>query len=145
MARKAERAINFCVSGIAEYPLYKQIAEQVKQLIATGRLQPGQHLPPVRRLANSLGVSLGTVMKGYTELGQIGAIQMRRGRGTIVSAKANEPRLLAERQTYLSDMMSNAVLKALSLGYSPAEAEAAFSVHLDRWRDEQKGKGQSVK
>ena len=70
MARKTGHAIDICVCGTTEEPLYKQIAEQVKHLIATSRLQPSQHLPTVRRLADSLGVSPGTVVKTYTELGQ---------------------------------------------------------------------------
>ena len=145
MAVKDRAVMDGRVASGSQEPKFRQIDLHFRQAIAAGKLQPGDRLPTVRGLARSLGVSIGTVNKAYDGLRQDRAIESRRGRGTRVAAKASEPRLLAVRQTYLSDMMSNAVLKALSLGYSPAEAEAAFSVHLDRWRDEQKGKGQSVK
>ena len=52
----------------AQSPLYKQIVEQVRQLIATKGLHPGDHLPTVRQLAQDLRVNPGTVAKAYREL-----------------------------------------------------------------------------
>jgi len=51
-------------------PLYLQIADQVKYLIATGGLQPGERLPSVRQLAADLGVNFNTVAHAYKELGE---------------------------------------------------------------------------
>ena len=136
--RKAKPLIELHLSNTSPSPLYKQIAEQVKQSIATNHLQPGEHLPTVRQLAHSLGISPGTVVRAYTELEQEGIIQSRRGGGTIASARASDPRLLTLRQSHLSNMVSNSVLEVLSLGYRPEEIEAAFSLHLARWREERK-------
>ena len=77
-------------------------------------------------------------MKAYRQLEQDGVIQSRRGGGTVVVGQASDPRLLTLRQTRLSNMMSNGILEALSQGYSLEEIEAAFSIHLDRWREERK-------
>jgi len=107
-------------------------------MVATGRLQPGERLPTVRQLAESLSISSGTVVKAYRQLEQDGVVQSRRGGGTAVVGRASDPRLLTIRQTRLSNMMSNGILEALSQGYSLEEIEAAFSIHLDRWREEQK-------
>ena len=112
--------------------------EQVRQLVATGQLQPGQRLPTVRQLAESLAISPGTVVKAYRQLEQDGVIQSRRGGGTVVVGKSSDPQLLNIRQTRLSNMMSNGILAALSQGYSLEEIEAAFSIQLDRWREERK-------
>ena len=120
----------------SQSPLFKQIAEQVRQQVATNHLQAGQRLPTVRRLAEYLAISPGTVVKAYRELEQDGVIQSRRGGGTAVVGRASDPQLLKLRQTRLWSMMSDSILDALSQGYSLEEIEAAFSIQLDRWREE---------
>jgi molybdate-binding protein/DNA-binding transcriptional regulator YhcF (GntR family) len=131
-------------SGSATSPIFTQIVERLRQMVAAGQLQPGQRLPTVRQLAESLSISPGTVVKAYRELEQDGVIQSRRGGGTVVVGQASDPRLLTIRQTRLSNMMSNGILEALSQGYSLEEIEAAFSVHLDRWREERKDTAQAA-
>jgi putative molybdopterin biosynthesis protein len=126
------------LSGSAGSPMFAQIADRLRQMVATGQLQAGERLPTVRQLAESLAISPGTVVKAYRQLEQDGVIQSRRGGGTAVVGRASDPRLLTIRQTRLSNMMSNGILEALSQGYSLEEIEAAFSIHLDRWREEQK-------
>ena len=58
------------LSEANQIPLYQQIVEQVKQLIAAERLQPGERLPTVRQLAYSLHINPGTVVRAYVELEQ---------------------------------------------------------------------------
>ncbi|MBL7120177.1 MAG: GntR family transcriptional regulator [Dehalococcoidia bacterium] len=135
--------IRMHLSQAAHVPLYKQIVEQVKQLIATDQLQPGEHLPTVRQLAYSLGISPGTVVRAYVELEQEQVVVSRRGGGTVVSAGTDDPRVSMLRQSRLSNMVSSNILEALSLGYSPEELEAAFSLHLARWREERKARGET--
>ena len=122
----------------AESPLYKQIVEQIQQLIAIRNLLPGDHLPTVRQLAQELRINPGTVAKAYRELEQQGVVTSRRGGGTIVSANAGDPQVSMLRQTRLSNLMSGSILETLSMGYSPEEIEAAFSLHLARWREERR-------
>jgi len=117
----------------------------LRQMVATGQLQAGERLPTVRQLAESLAISPGTVVKAYRQLEQDGVIHSRRGGGTVVVGRASDPQLLALRQTRLSNLMSHGILDALSQGYSLEETEAAFSVHLDRWREEQKDSAQAAK
>jgi putative molybdopterin biosynthesis protein len=109
---------------------------QVRQLVATGRLKPGERLPTVRELANTLGVSPGTVVRAYLDLERQGIIQSRRGAGTVVSASVSEADVSTLRRGRLSSIMSSSILEALTLGFEPDEVEAAFSVHLARWREE---------
>jgi molybdate-binding protein/DNA-binding transcriptional regulator YhcF (GntR family) len=129
------------ISGTAQAPVYRQIADQVRQLIATERLRSGDHLPTVRQLAHTLGVSPGTVVRAYVELEQEGVVVSRRGGGTFVSARADDPQLVRLRQARLSNMVSDSILETLSRGYSPEELEEAFSVHVARWRAERRGAG----
>jgi molybdate-binding protein/DNA-binding transcriptional regulator YhcF (GntR family) len=142
---KAPLQIEVRLSGSAGSPIFTQIADRVKQLVATGRLPPGERLPTIRQLAESLAISPGTVVKAYRQLEQDGVIRSRRGGGTAVVGNAKDPQLVTLRQTRLSNMMSNGILEALSQGYSLEEIEAAFSIHLDRWREEQKGSTQAAK
>jgi len=131
--------IDIYLSGNTRTPLYQQIAEQVKQLVATNSLQPGKRLPAVRQLAHHLQINPGTVSRAYSELERQGVVTSRRGGGTIVTADTGNPRLVALRQRQLSNMVGNGILDVLSLGYTPQELEAVFPIHLARWRQERQG------
>ncbi len=129
----------------SEAPLYKQISEQVKLLIATNHLQSGERLPTVRQLTRSLNISPGTVVRAYLELGREGVVTSRRGGGTVVSGGAGGSRVATLRQVRLAHLASGQILEGLSLGYSPEELEAAFSLQLARWREERQVKAKSQK
>lgn len=66
-------------------PIYRQIVNQVKYLVASGLLQPGEELPPIRTLALQLTVTPNTIVKAYDELERSGVVHKRRGAGTYVS------------------------------------------------------------
>lgn len=66
-------------------PIYRQIVNQIKYLVASGLLQPGEELPPIRTLALQLKVTPNTVVKAYDELESSGVVHKRRGAGTYVS------------------------------------------------------------
>jgi putative molybdopterin biosynthesis protein len=119
-------------------PIFKQISEQIKQAVASKTIQKGGRLPPVRQLARELGINPGTVARAYLELEQEKVVMSRRGGGTIVATKSDNPTLNRLRQRRLSNLVGNHILETLSLGYSPEELEAEFSLHLSRWREERK-------
>lgn len=70
-------------------PLYLQIMNQVRYLVAAGRLQPGEELPPIRALAEQLTVNPNTVARAYLELERTGIVTKRHGSGTYVSETRN--------------------------------------------------------
>ena len=76
-------------------PIYLQIVNQVKYQVASGRLEPGEELPPIRSLAEQLLVNPNTVARAYRELEQAGVVTKRRTAGTYVSDAASP---LARRQ-----------------------------------------------
>lgn len=117
-------------------PIYAQIQEHIKRGIASGQLRPGQRLPPVRQLAQQVGVNPNTVGRAYMEMERAGILSSQQGRGTFVAAAPEDQRLAREREERLRTMASRALLEALSLGYSPTQIEAAFSLQLARWREE---------
>src|SRR5437660_6643505 len=76
-------------------PIYLQIVNQVKYLVASGRLEPGEELPPIRTLAEQLLINPNTVARAYRELELAGVVTKRRTAGTYVSDSASP---LARRQ-----------------------------------------------
>jgi len=84
-------------------PIYRQIVNQVKYLIASGRLGPGDELPPIRVLAEQLLINPNTVARSYSELETAGILTSRRGAGTYVSdqgsplARKERVRIISER------------------------------------------------
>lgn len=136
--------IDIYFSGTNKVSLYQQIVEQVKQLVATGSIQPGEHLPTVRQLAHQLHINPGTVARAYSDLERQGVVMSRHGGGTIVSAWADNPRILMLRQKHLSDMVSNDILDILSMGYTLEELEAVLPIHLARWHQDRQNAEKSV-
>ena len=72
-------------------PLHEQLAGQLRQIIACGDLQPGEKLPAARELAQGLGVNVHTLLRAFQTLRAEGLLEVRRGRGTLVTGTA--PRL----------------------------------------------------
>lgn len=72
----------------SDRPLFEQVAASVRTAIAAGRVRPGERLPPARELAAGLGVNLHTVLHAFQELREEGLIEVRRGRGAVVTASA---------------------------------------------------------
>jgi GntR family transcriptional regulator len=66
-------------------PIYRQIVNQIKYLVASELLRPGEELPPIRTLALQLKVTPNTIVKAYDELEISGVVHKRRGAGTYVS------------------------------------------------------------
>jgi GntR family transcriptional regulator len=73
------------VDPAAAAPLWSQIEEGVRRLVASGTLAPGAAVPSVRDLARDLRVNPATVSKAYQRLTDAGVLEVRRGDGTYVS------------------------------------------------------------
>ncbi|MDB6124932.1 MAG: ytrA [Pedosphaera sp.] len=78
-------------------PIYMQIVNQVKYLVASGRLAAGEEIPPMRVLAEQLVINPNTVARAYLELERAGIVTKRHGSGTYVS---ETPSPLSRREKF---------------------------------------------
>jgi GntR family transcriptional regulator len=76
-------------------PIYIQVVNQVKRLVASGRLEAGEEIPPIRVLAQQLVVNPNTIARAYLELERAGLVTKRQGLGTYIS---ETPLLLSQRE-----------------------------------------------
>ena len=77
--------MDLIISNSSNRPIYEQITTQIKELILTGELQPGQKLPSIRALANGLRISAITTKRAYTDLEAQGFIETVQGKGSFVT------------------------------------------------------------
>ena len=92
-------------------PIYLQVVNQVKYLVAAGRLKAGEELPPIRTLAEKLVVNPNTIARAYRELEISGIVEKRRTAGTYVTAQGS-PLARRERTKILSDRIDQLLAEA---------------------------------
>src|SRR2546423_9367721 len=95
-------------------PIYLQIVHQVKYLVASGRLAPGEEIPPIRVLAQRLLVNPNTVARAYLELERAGVVAKRHGSETYGS-EAGSPLAPRERLKILTQRADALLAEALHL------------------------------
>jgi GntR family transcriptional regulator len=95
-------------------PIYQQVADGVKELIARGKLPQGAPLPPVRQLAADLGVNLNTIAIAYRELQKDGLIVIKHGSGSVVASSTSTERSPDELLRPLRTALTELVLAGLS-------------------------------
>ena len=111
-------------------PIYQQIVNQVKYLVASGRLNPGEEVPPIRTLAEKLRVNPNTVARAYRELEFDGVVTKRRTAGTYVS-DAGSPLSRRERLRILAERADTLLAEARQMNIDLEEV-----IELLRQRDE---------
>lgn len=109
------------IDGNGDLPIYLQIKYQLSYLITTERLAPGARLPPVRNLAEQLGINHHTVARAYQELQADGLIDSSVGRGSFVKRFGDQDRVHAVRHERLGEVLAEARRRGRSLGFSETE------------------------
>lgn len=105
-------------------PVYEQVREQIRRMVAAGTLTPGTRLPTIRQLASDLGLAKGTIERAY-ELLEGDAVIERHGRnGTYVSEAAQPSRREAAVELQLA--AERLVISARQLGAGEDDAVAAL-------------------
>lgn len=117
------------LSQASGVPYYRQIVDQVSELIRSGQLSTGAQLPSVRDLAKDLLVSLITVRRAYSDLENADLIVLRQGYGTYVAddiETASKEQIMAEARAVLADAIS----RARRLGMTTGEVRSLFETLL---------------
>ncbi len=111
-------------------PMYRQVEEQMRDLVLSGRLAAGTRLPSVRTLAQELACSVITTRRAYQDLTTEGLIRTRQGLGAVVADVDT-----AERERHRREVVVAALRQALEtgrqLGCSRAELEDMFASVMD--------------
>ena len=97
-------------------PVYRQVIQAIKLEILSGRLQPGNQLPPIRELAKILKLNPNTVAKAYYNLEEEGFVESKMGSGSWVNFKNNK--LDSLRKAMIEDEVKSFLERAFSLGAS---------------------------
>ncbi len=95
-------------------PLYRQVADEIKGLIAAGELLEGSSLPPVRQVAADLGVNLNTIATAYRVLQKEGFIKIKHGSGARVASRAPGQKADEQVQIQLRAALTDLVLSGLT-------------------------------
>ena len=108
-------------------PLYQQLVDEIKTLIARGELAAGTLLPPVRQVASDLGVNLNTVAFAYRRLQQEGLIRVRHGSGAVVISQT----LREKPDDRLRTQLRTALAQLILVGLKPPEIRTLINEELE--------------
>ena len=97
-------------------PLYQQIVEQLRRLVASGQLQPGEGLPSVRDMAAHHAINPMTVSRAYQHLQLEGLLARRRGVGMRVAPRQQRPPTAEERLRLLEPRLHAVIRESRELG-----------------------------
>lgn len=108
-------------------PIYRQLVEQLRRLVAGGQVRAQDGMPSVREVAGALGVNPMTVSKAYSLLEAEGLLERRRGMGMVVAARPAALSLVATRLEMLKPSLERIAQEARQLELEPAQVIALLS------------------
>lgn len=124
--------MNFDIAPAAVTPIYRQIVDQVRRLVASGQLSAGAELPSVRTVALHHAINPMTVSKAYSLLEAQGLLERRRGVGMVVAQLPASSAAPVDTVALLTPVLTEAAQVARQLGVSDRAALAAFAQVLQR-------------
>jgi len=120
----------FTVDPQSDVPVYRQLMEQVRFLIASGQLAPGDELPSTRALSSELGVNPMTVSKAYSYLERDGVLERRPGLPLVVKA-VDDGQLQVRKADLLRENLAPIAVMVRQLGIGKEEALRILGDMLD--------------
>jgi GntR family transcriptional regulator len=118
--------ITFTLNLKSGVPIYRQIQDQIRYGITSGRLLPGEQLPTVRALAVDLAVHPNTVIKAYSELERLGILTTEQGSGTFIAPSPAATVTSADRQAKLDALCAEFLGEVAKYGFSPEDVIRAI-------------------
>lgn len=111
----------------SDVPIYQQLVDEIRSAIKMGRLQLGEQLPTVLKMANDSGLARGTVQRAYDELERMGLIKKVQGRGTFV---CYQPLHSGDRKELAMEAIDSMLDRLGELGFSASEVNIFFNLKL---------------
>ncbi len=119
-------------SGI---PIYLQIVDRIKEMIASGRLKSGDQLPTVRAMAQELRVNFNTIARAYRILDEANVISTQQGRGTYILEMPPPEVAESIRQQSLEALTRRYLTGAAQLGNAPDEILKIIQTQVAQWKE----------
>ena len=111
----------FTLQPSSGVPIYRQLIDQVRRLVASGQLAPGTELPSVREVAAEYTVNPTTISKAYSLLEGEGLLQRNRGKPMTIAGGRQKSGSLPQRLRQVEPLIETLVLAARQLDLSPAD------------------------
>ncbi|MGE7930220.1 GntR family transcriptional regulator [Lysinibacillus xylanilyticus] len=125
--------MNIHLDPSSELQLYKQLANQLIELIAKGKLKNGDTLPSVRSMASELGINVSTVSKSYHELEEKGLIELKpKAKAIIIGGQKKE---LEETEVEkVENALKPIMAEAIARGLEKDQMTSLFHRILKQWK-----------
>lgn len=122
----------FQISTSSGVPIYRQVIDQVKTLIATGRLTEGEFLPSVRQVSKELEINPMTVSKAYSLLEKENVVEVVRGQGMKVKQTNVAMKDMEKRKEDIVPLLKEVIVKAHQLSLQPKKVVEMLN---DLWKE----------
>lgn len=120
-------------------PMYKQVADQIKDAIASGELEPNEKLPSIREMSELLEISVITIKRAYLDLEKEGFTMTRAGLGTFV-ADVNRESLRREKLAEYRAELTRILETGRKFGIAARDIHGLIDA-IEEKRDGTDGKG----
>ncbi|MBI3466951.1 MAG: GntR family transcriptional regulator [Planctomycetes bacterium] len=125
--------MQFRIDSNSRTPIYRQLTQQIRAGIATGKLAFEEKLPSVRELSRALVVNPNTIARVYTELEREGVLNTRQGLGVFVARPRAELTRGARRERVL-ELIDALLTEAVHLGFTAEEITALIDERVGRYQ-----------
>jgi len=125
----------FTLQPSSGVPIYLQLIQQVRRMVASGQLSPGTELPSVREVAMEYTVNPTTISKAYSLLENEGLLQRNRGKPMTISAGRHAVGSLPQRLKQIESQVDALVLAARQLELKATDLCQFIDRKMERTRD----------
>ncbi|WP_254513343.1 GntR family transcriptional regulator [Anatilimnocola floriformis] len=123
----------FQIDVASRVPIYRQLAQQIREGVARGKLAADERLPSVRELSRTLVINPNTVARVYTELERDGVLNTRPGLGVFVAQPRNDLTRRA-RKDRLATLADQLLTEAVHLGFSAQEVLSLVTERIAKFQ-----------
>jgi GntR family transcriptional regulator len=125
----------FTLQPSSGVPIYLQLMQQVRRMVASGQLTPGTELPSVREIATEYTVNPTTISKAYSMLENEGLLQRNRGKPMTIATGRQVAGSLVQRLKQIEPQVEALVLAARQLELKSSDLSQFIEKKMEKIRD----------